>query len=168
MHKGTVIDLTTRDGIAVEVRAYASVSGRKNAACPTYDKEIQSTVSQQGTGEFQVTIPADVPSYVLTYCRIGVYESREEQSNQNAPDAPVRNAPIEMQRTNTTPQQLGAAIDNQIRRLADTLAYLERSNPGRYNEAVAIRSGLANRPFELKSLLSQLEKARSVTVAGSR
>src|SRR5262245_8307979 len=160
-HPGTVLDTLTKNPVTSGfVRAYRTSANRKvESGCAVFDGEIQST--EPRAGKFELEIPPELTNYVAVYCMPGYY-SREELVNANSPDLlPVSGEQIELLPMSATSAQVGLVIEVQIRRLADTLAYFERSNANVYGDAVAQRS-TSIRDFDLKGTLSLMLKARTL------
>jgi hypothetical protein len=109
-------------------------------------------------------IPTNLANYVAVYCMPGYYP-REELNNLNSPDnTPVAGEQVELLPTTANPAQIGIAVEAQVRRVADTLAYFENSNPDIFRTAVAQRASAIN-DFDLKGVIEALTTARSKTVA---
>ena len=163
-HPGTVLNTLTKNPVTSGfVRSYRTSANRRvESGCAVFDGEIQST--EPKAGKFELEVPRDLTNYVAVYCMPGYYP-REELVNANTPNGlPVSGEQVELLPISATAAQVGVVIEAQVRRLANTLAYFERSNADVFGTAVVQRSS-AITDFDLKGTLSLLSKARTTTAA---
>ena len=125
--------------------------------CIEYEKLLDGQRST-GNGAFDLTIPADATSYVVSYCEPG-YSPRVEDYNSNTPDgAPVEGEPVARKKEKTPPNALAGALAAEIRRLAGTAAYLNQT-PDEYNTVlVEVQRQLPK--LDVKSISGQLLQLR--------
>lgn len=165
-HSGTTIDIATKRPIVAKVHAFASATNRHLVdGCVAYDKELQATQSLAPTGAFELQIPAELTSYVVSYCQPG-YFGRVEEFNENTPDGvPVASAPIELQANSTDPNTVARALQDDLMRVGATLAYLKAANGVNYDKIIGTASvGLPG--IDLGTLAAQLDPRRRGRAAG--
>ena len=134
-HPGTVVDAANGKGLEAEASAYASEATDAEGPCPKHNDELQSTRSNQKTGDFKFDIRVDRLSYVAVYCKAGYYY-RTETANRNIQDRTrVAPDPIELLPSRTSKASdeqslrvVAAAVERQIARFRSNLKYFARSD----------------------------------------
>lgn len=143
VHPGNVVDRASNTGIDAEVSAWSPASGLVTEAtpCPILEGDlVDSTVSTQSDGKFELMIPSDQPLYSVVYCR-NDYQPAIMKHLRNGPSGtPTSPRPMRLQPASSNT----AAVDTTDLAVSalNQLAYVRSVNPEGFEATMKAYAGL--------------------------
>lgn len=136
-HPGSVVDRESNASIDAEVSAWSPTTGQVTEAtpCPMLEGDlVDSTISNQDDGKFEVKIPSDQSLYSVVYCRNDYQPAIMKHLRNGPPGSPTSPLPMRLQMVSSDT----AAIDatNLAIFALNQLAYLRSVNPEGFDSAM--------------------------------
>lgn len=135
-HKGRVVEFGKGEPLSVDIKAWegAQRTGDREA-CPLYgESALDSTVSKDSDGSFQLQVTSEAHSYTTTYCRSGYYPRTDRSIPNHKSGPPVIPFPAEVFPRSYSKEVYDEAVKGKVIAAINDLFYLQSIDPQRFGK----------------------------------
>jgi hypothetical protein len=158
-HPGRVVEMGTNRPLSVGVKAWPqSTQTGTDGDCPRFGQSaLDSTVSNEADGRFQLRVDRNKTTYTTTYCAAGYYPRADRDIPNRDDGSPVVPDPVGVYSRTTDPVLYARLVRIKTIGLMNDLAYLRSLNPEEFNTvlrnlALDVRTSSPSRAELLLSL----------------
>lgn len=139
-HPGRVVEMGTNRPLSVDVKAWPqSIQTGKDGDCPRFGQSaLDSTVTNDADGKFQLRVDRSRFTYTTTYCATGYYPRADRDIPNREDGSPVVPYPVGVYSRTADPAIYDRLVKSKTISLLNDLAYLRSFRPEEFS--LALRS----------------------------